>query len=1167
VNRLNWLRLLAALWATAEVASPSAAPAESPGTGLVVEEVASGSAPEAARLRPGDVLVAWRPAAPAARGAAAGGRFETVLDFRGVQVEQAPRGPIVLVVEREGAPAELTVERGSWDARVRPRLAGGPLEALHAGEEEIAAGRAEDGIARWDAARRALPPEAAALRTWWALRIGEAWAAAGLGAEALAAFEEAVAGAPDPPARVAALEALAGACQAERDLDRAEEVYGETLRLREQTWGDSLELARGLHQLGNVVWAQGRLEEAEGHYRRSLALRERFAPGSLEVAASHNSLGVMAYYSGELDGPAEHYRRALEIRERLDPGGFQVAVLLNNLGLVHYARGELATAEEYYRRVLGLWDQPAPERRELLASVLDNLGNLAYDRGDLERAEDYHRRALAIWEEIAPEGRGIAECVDNLGLVLRARGEHDLAQDLLERGLALREALGNPTFIATSVANLGGLAKARGDLDRAERYLARALEGDAIPAGSMERAALIGDLGLVALERGEIERARELLGQTLALHEELAPDSLHVARTLTHLARASRVRGEGDAAAGLLARALELEERIAPESRDHAETLAQRAALAAARGEPEAIAWYERAIAALEGHVGRAGGSHEARAGLRAGFAGLYRGLIERLLAAGEPERAFAVLERSRARAFLALLAERDLAFGDEVPAELEGERRRLASLYDRTQAMLASAQGEQAAELARELRRLRAEHEAVAVRIRAASPRYAALRYPEPLDLEGARAALDPGTVLLAWSLGAETSHLFVVGGGRGLVVHELPAGEAELRREVEGFRALVQDVRAGSPRLPALEAAAGRLYGLLLAPAETQIAAADRLLLLPEGPLHLLPWAALRRPPAATPPGAAGGGSYLAQWKPVQLALSATAYAQLREGGATADGRAGEAGGDPRSAVATSDGDTGGDGPAGEAGGAPDPAVAAAAGPEPVRVAAFGDPRYRPAGTADGTAGADPAWSAAVTRGCVFRPLPATRAEAEAVAGLWGDGARVFLAEEATEERLKAVAGGLSVLHVAAHGCLDERFPLNSGLALSVPASRPDGGDNGLLQAWEIFEGLHLAADLVVLSACDSALGRELAGEGLLGLTRAFHYAGARSVVASLWQVPDRATADLMARFHRHLRAGAGKGEALRAAHAELAAGAAGPDASPPYFWAGFQLFGDWR
>jgi CHAT domain-containing protein len=99
------------------------------------------------------------------------------------------------------------------------------------------------------------------------------------------------------------------------------------------------------------------------------------------------------------------------------------------------------------------------------------------------------------------------------------------------------------------------------------------------------------------------------------------------------------------------------------------------------------------------------------------------------------------------------------------------------------------------------------------------------------------------------------------------------------------------------------------------------------------------------------------------------------------------------------------------------------------------------------------------------------------------------------------------------------------------------------------------------------VVLSACDSGLGRETQGEGLLGLTRALHYAGARNVVASLWQVADDATAELMIRFHRELRSGADAETALRAAQLPLLSGAAGGprarDWRLPYYWAGFELF----
>jgi CHAT domain-containing protein len=99
---------------------------------------------------------------------------------------------------------------------------------------------------------------------------------------------------------------------------------------------------------------------------------------------------------------------------------------------------------------------------------------------------------------------------------------------------------------------------------------------------------------------------------------------------------------------------------------------------------------------------------------------------------------------------------------------------------------------------------------------------------------------------------------------------------------------------------------------------------------------------------------------------------------------------------------------------------------------------------------------------------------------------------------------------------------------LPLNSALALTVPEDAVDGQDNGLLQAWEIVDSVRLDVDLVTLSACNTALGKEMGGEGLLGLTRAFQYAGARSVLASLWNVADRSTADLMKRFYSKLKSG---------------------------------------
>ncbi len=355
------------------------------------------------------------------------------------------------------------------------------------------------------------------------------------------------------------------------------------------------------------------------------------------------------------------------------------------------------------------------------------------------------------------------------------------------------------------------------------------------------------------------------------------------------------------------------------------------------------------------------------------------------------------------------------------------------------------------------------------------------------------------------------------------------------------------------GAIRARDLERLSKRLYRVLVEPARGAVAASDRVLLVPDGPLHLLPFGALLRETSAASPDDA---RYLAEWKPLHTVLSATVYAELKK--------------TRRSAPPASSG-----------------------GP---LLAAFGDPRY-PRKITHGNPEdvADARLRSAARLGFLgeLEPLPHSRREVEGIAALYpSDTAKTYLGRDATEERAKAVSRDTRMLHLAAHGRVDDRFPLNSWLALSLPEAPADGQDNGLLQVWEIFERVRLDADLVVLSACESGLGQEQGGDGLIGLTRAFQYAGARSVLASLWQVRDQATAELMVRFYRHLRSGLPKAEALRAAQLELirgpveirpasggridSSGKAEPgadgepvtkDFSAPYYWAAFQLIGDWR
>jgi len=201
----------------------------------------------------------------------------------------------------------------------------------------------------------------------------------------------------------------------------------------------------------------------------------------------------------------------------------------------------------------------------------------------------------------------------------------------------------------------------------------------------------------------------------------------------------------------------------------------------------------------------------------------------------------------------------------------------------------------------------------------------------------------------------------------------------------------------------------------------------------------------------------------------------------------------------------------------------------------------------------------------------------------EVQQIAGLYPPGqSSLLLREQATEENVKTSRrlNEYRYIHFATHGLLNEQRPYYSGLILSLPkygkapAALPaDKGattrsdqpqiEDGLLQVYEIF-GLKLNADLVVLSACETGLGKELRGEGLVGLTRAFLYAGTPSVIVSLWKVQDRSTSDLMVNFYKDLNQSKEKTEALRLAKLNLIKSGR---YSHPYYWAPFILVGDPR
>lgn len=1067
-------------------AVPPAGPAPDPARGLVVEAVIQGSAGDRAGLRAGDSLLDWASASDPARRESLATPFD-LLDLESVE---APRGPVILTVRRGGVLATLALGPGEWGLRVRPALPPRALGLYEAGRGlAVRSERARAWDAAADAAQRAGDTAAAC---WLFTEAGRSWAEAADHAAAEAALARAMALAPAGRLHLQALEARARARQplvaaiddVTRDLD-------EVIRARRQEDPDGLATAEAEEAAGLWSWTRGDISGAEGHYREALRIRAARVPRSLAHAKVLRLLGLVSYAHTEWDAAEALFRQAFEIAERLEPRGNVAASALNGLGNIALHRGGLGGPEALYRQAIALREAVEPFSLEV-CRARHNLGVAAMNRGDAALAEEMYEQAHACFREAGLNPRWMMNVLAARGSAAAERGQLAAARDFLERAVAIAERL-SPTTAAFQWRQLGEIALLADDPAAARRYFERAYaQEDKEYADSLWRTETLARLGEAARREGDLPEARVRLEAALARQQSLAPGSLTIAWTLQALGDTLRDAGDDAGAALRYRAALEIRRLLAPASDLEAESLRSLGVLSRRAGrDEEAAALLRQAVEALEAHAGRVGGAHYGRTSFRARSRDVYRELADVLVGLGRPADAFAVVERSRARVFLEWLARRDLPLGDEVPPELAAEMRAAHAEYETVQGELQGLspvkEPERVERLAGRLRDLQARRGLLVERVRAASPHAAALRDPEPLDAAAVAAGLDPGTVLLTYAVGPDRTHLFVLGGtgNEALAVYTLDVKADVLRGRVAAFREHI-----GRPY--AADAAAARaegraLFDLLIAPAEDRIAGAKRIAVCPDGPLHLLPFAALVR-----------RGAWLVEWKPLHVVASATVYAEQRNTRARGTAR-------------------------------------------PLRLAAFGDAR--------------PAPDRALPR------LLASRGEVAAIGALFPRRSATYVGTAATEARAKALGRDVSHVHFACHARLDERFPLDSALLLSPGP----GADNGVLQAWEIFEGMRLDADLVTLSACDTALGADMGGEGLLGLTRAFLYAGARSVVAALWSVSDRTTAALMRRFYAHLVRGVPKDEALRAAQVEMVR--AGGRGAQPFRWAVFQVFGDWR
>jgi CHAT domain-containing protein/tetratricopeptide (TPR) repeat protein len=952
--------------------------------------------------------------------------------------------------------------------------------------------------------------------------------------------------------------------------------------------GDRAEVAKTLDTIGSTYIEIGDQKEALEYTTQALTAAQAANDRRAEARAL-NSMGEVHNYFGDKRKAAGYYEQALPLmRSAGDRAGEGNA--LNNLAVAYAHTGEKAKALALFAQAEQIFHEL--QDRRMIAEVSGNLG-VTYDNlGEYQKALESHENDLALKRELGDRASQ-AVCLNNIGTAYSGLGAYQKALDAYLAALEINRSLDNRRSVAINLNNVAWVYDKLADRRRAltnyqesldivrrvndRRTIAVTLNNIAeihADLGNYQKALevhtevlqlrrAVGDadgeantlnhLGTALAKLGERDKARDHFERALAIHRRSANPYM-LARTLTNLGALDREIGNNVQALAHVNEALEVSRTIHDRG-GQAAALAELARVERGRGNfATAHQRAEETLAALE--TERLAVTSPA---LRASFFASARDIQEldidvlMHLHRERPEEGFGAAalsasERARARSLLELLGEPAAEIRRGVDAALLKRERELEHLISgkaEQQRRLLSGKHTRAdaAAAEKELDTLTAGLEQVQSRIRETSPQYAALTQPATLNLmEIQTKVVDEGTVLLEYALGAEKSFVFAVTPSS-MEVFELPP-----RAEIESAARRVYDLLTARNRNPPKETpaaranrvrqsdeayfpAAAKAGRMLLGPVASKIEN-KRLLVVGEGVLQYLPFAALPEPGT----GEQKKAPPLIANHEIITAPSASVMAVLRR-------------------------ETAGRKPA-------ERAVAILADPvfsaDDVRIAQQKDKAGITAATSDTASNAEHR-SRAGLGGQDFLRLRFSRNEADEIARLAPAGATLKALDfEASRDTVLNPDFGLyRMVHFATHSLLNNEHPELSGIVLSL-FDRSGHPQNGFLRLFDIYN-LRLGSDLVVLSACQTALGGEIKGEGLIGLTRGFLYAGAPRVVASLWEVDDRTTAELMKRFYTGML---GRGERAAAALREAQVAfwkTKGWDA--PYYWAAFTLQGEWR
>lgn len=830
---------------------------------------------------------------------------------------------------------------------------------------------------------------------------------------------------------------------------------------------------------------------------------------------------------GENQKALSSFNQALEVSRQAEQPS-QEADTLNKIAEIYKLKGEPQQALDSLSQAITL--ARAAKEPDTEAQTLAYIANIYSSLGDYQLSIETYNQTLALFQKIGDRA-SVAQTLNDIGDVYQLTGNYSQALNSFNQARLLWKQQKNSWQEAFALSRIVGVYTALHNYPQAiatgnqTLSLSRQLS-------KLRTAKSLNLIANVYLAAGDRSKTLDFSNQALSLAQELG-NPAEAASALRNIGKSYNV-GQSQKAVAAYNQELALWQKLGDRV-NQAETLYNIAQVQRNSGNLTAAqAPIQKAIAIVESIRTKI-----TSADLRTSFfatdsvQNYYEFYIDLLMqlhrqqpSKGYDALALEISERDRARALVELLSEANADIRQGVEPKLLAQESSIQQKLDalekrRLELVNGKYTEQQLVSLEKENSALIAQYQTIQAQIRASSPRYAALMQPQPLTSAQIQQLLDDRTLLLEYSLGKERSYLWVVS-KTGIKSYQLPK-RTEIEAATKQFYSTITNPRfRNNPQR--VEAVGIPLSKILLAPVAAQLGQ-KRLVIVSDGALQYLPFNALLIPGKAT-----NTSPLIINHEIVNLP-SASTLAVLRQ---ELKGR--------KKAIKN---------------------IAILADP----VFSPDDDRVQPQ-TKNNKNNPNieqrALVRAATVSGVSFSRLLGTRSEAEQILQLVRVGDRLEKLDFAAN-RAAVTSPQLSqyrIIHFATHGILNSVNPELSGIVLSL-VDRQGVAQNGFLRLHEIFN-LNLPAELIVISACQTGLGEEVKGEGIVGLTRGFMYAGSPRVVVSLWNVDDRATEELMTRFYQGiLKKGLQPAAALRAAQIQMLQ----TQWKSPYYWSAFGLQGEWK